>query len=389
MITGLIFHGILAGGAVAAVAIRPQSSRVAAAVLLLALVELARGGVLEPVAVVLPLLVFLTAALTLAVLVERVGLTRAAAVTLAHAARGRYLRLYCLVCGLCFALTAVVSLDGAVVLMVPLVLVLAREHDVPLAPFFGGVVSVANAGSIAVPQGNPTNLVVMQQLGVSPVAFAAHMAVPALAAAALCAGATALRDRRVLTRRYPAADGRRAALTREQRRAAAALAAAGLAAWAAPLLSIAPCWPFAVVVGAFLLLSRDRPRLFVPWRIAAQVMGLLVLLLALGVHVTSSSSATLPVMLVTALGVGAAAALMNNLPISASVAGLLAGAPSAYAASIGLAVGGLAMPQGSVATLIAIDLAGPSAPRLPVRRSAPLAASAIVLATLLAWVSLR
>src|ERR1700748_1323015 len=127
-------------------------------------------------AVVLPLAVFLTAALTLAALVQQAGLTGTAAAALAVAARGRHLRLYGLVCTACLLLTAIVSLDGAVVLMVPVVVALARDHDAPLGPLFAGVVTVANACSVAVPQGNPTTLVVIDRLGISPASFSAHMA---------------------------------------------------------------------------------------------------------------------------------------------------------------------------------------------------------------------
>jgi len=83
-----------------------------------------------------------------------------------------------------------------------------------------------------------------------------------------------------------------------------------------------------------------------------------------------------------------AAALANNLPVSASATALLAAGPAAYAASIGLAVGALATPQGSVATLIATDLAGPDAPALRLRRLAPLAAAAVLFGTLLLWTTL-
>ena len=62
--------------------------------------------------------------------------------------------------------------------------------------------------------------------------------------------------------------------------------------------------------------------------------------------------------------------------------------PAAYAASIGLAIGALATPQGSVATMIATDIAGPDAPPLPMRRLAPLAAAAVLIATLLLWTTL-
>jgi hypothetical protein len=56
---------------------------------------------------------------------------------------------------------------------------------------------------------------------------------------------------------------------------------------------------------------------------------------------------------------------------------------AAYAASVGLAIGSLATPQGSVATLIASQLAGPCAPPVQVRLVAPLALAALASATLL------
>jgi Na+/H+ antiporter NhaD/arsenite permease-like protein len=45
------------------------------------------------------------------------------------------------------------------------------RYGAPLAPLVLGAVAVANAASIAVPQGNPTNLVVINHLRLSPTAF--------------------------------------------------------------------------------------------------------------------------------------------------------------------------------------------------------------------------
>jgi hypothetical protein len=118
-----------------------------------------------------------------------------------------------------------------------------------------------------------------------------------------------------------------------------------------------------------------------------QVGGLLVVAQALGLHAPAQSSLTLPGLLMVAGAAGAAAALANNLPVSASAASLLAAGPAAYAASIGLAVGALATKQGSVATLIGVDLAGPQAPPLLFRRLTPLAAAAVLVATLLLWLT--
>jgi hypothetical protein len=82
-------------------------------------------------------------------------------------------------------------------------------------------------------------------------------------------------------------------------------------------------------------------------------------------------------------GTAAAAALANNLPVSASVAALGTAGPGAYAALIGLSVGALATAHGSVATLIARDLAGDRRPWA--RVWAPAAAAAVGLATVVLW----
>jgi Na+/H+ antiporter NhaD/arsenite permease-like protein len=281
-----------------------------------------------------------------------------------------------------------VSLDGAVVLMVPLIMALVREGRAPLTALFLGVISVANATSVAVPQGNPTNLILMRQLGLSPSAFLAHMLVPGLGAAALCTGTVALREWRALRAGYATPALNWTALSGPERQGAFALAAAALAAWLAPLLGLAPWWPFTGVVAISLLLRRERPQLSIPWRIGAQVAGLLVAVQALALHAPAEPANTLPALLGIAIVIGAASALANNLPVGASATALLAAGPAAYAASIGLAVGALATPQGSVATLIAADLAGSKAPPLPLSRLAPLALASVLIATLLLWTRL-
>ena len=179
-------HIILAALAVALLALRPRSGAAALALAAVAGCDVVLGaGVGSVVAIVAPLVAFLAAAITLAGLVERSGLAERAAWALAATSRGNALALYALACILCAALTAAVSLDGAVVLMVPLLLVLADRFKAPIRPLFLGVVAVANAASIAVPQGNPTNLVLIGRLDLSPGPFIAHMLAPGLMAAAL------------------------------------------------------------------------------------------------------------------------------------------------------------------------------------------------------------
>jgi arsenical pump membrane protein len=382
----LIVHVILAAIAVAALAFGPRSPAATLVALAAAGVDLALGAAVAPaLAIVAPLTAFLGAALTLAALVERSGIADRAASLLAARAGGSALALYALVCATCAALTAAVSLDGAVVLVVPLLLALSRRFGAPFAPLFLGAVIVANAGSIAVPQGNPTNLVVMDRLGLAPQTFVAHMLVPGIAAAALGAAGIALAERRAL--RAPIATPERdgSPLSPAERHAVLSLAGAALAAWTAPLLGIAPWWPFTAAVVLALIAKRVRPRLVVPWRVAGQVGALVVVTGALDLAVHAPQQVALPGLLLVAGGVAAASALANNLPVSVSAAQLLASGPSAYAAVVGLAVGSVATPHGSVATLIASQLAGDDAPPPRARLFATLAAAGVLAATALLW----
>jgi hypothetical protein len=126
---------------------------------------------------------------------------------------------------------------------------------------------------------------------------------------------------------------------------------------------------------------RPRPRLRVPARLSVQLTCLLVLIAWLGKLPAPSPSGPLA-LLALALAIGAAAAIANNLPVSVSAGSLLAAGPGGYAATIGLGVGALATPQGSVATLIAADLAGPAGGGLTARRLALPALAGVLSATL-------
>jgi Na+/H+ antiporter NhaD/arsenite permease-like protein len=378
----LIARLILAGTAAVVLVRRPMSARATVGLVALGLIDLLVGARAGPViGVIGPLVVFLAAALTLAGMIERSGLARRTALALARSARGSVWGLYALVCVACLILTAAVSLDGAVVLMVPLLLGLAGRVQVPLRPLFLGVVVVANTASIAVPQGNPTNLVLIARLGLSPTRFASHMLIPGLAAAALCAAAVAVTERRALSGVYrpPASTSTR--LSARERRALIALIAAALGAFLAPLAGIAPWWPFAGVVATAVL--AERSPLTVPWRITAQIGALVILIAGTGIAPPALPGGILGQILVTG-AMAALAALVNNLPASVWSGSLLAG-HSAYAASIGLAIGPLATPHGSVATLLALDLAGDAAPALPTRRLAGITAATLAATTLILW----
>ena len=311
-----------------------------------------------------PLVCFLTAVIWLARLAEATGLAGAIAVLLARAAGARTARVYALVCVVCALLTAALSLDGAVVVMVPVVLALV-ERGAPARPLLLATIGVANAFSIAVVQGNPTNLVVMTGLHLGPATFDATMIAPGVAAALVCAGAVAMRERRQLGGAMRSAAmprlGRGAAL------AAAALVLAGAGESLAPVAGIAPWWPacaVAVAVAPGLAAAGVAiPRAVVPWRIGLLVTALATALGA-AAETAGVSSVRLPAGSVWALlavtaAAAAVAAVANNLPAAVAAGALLHSGPAAFAVLSGVSVGALAGVRGSVATLLVCDLAGP------------------------------
>ena len=137
-----------------------------------------------------------------------------------------------------------------------------------------------------------------------------------------------------------------------------------------------------------LIVTRTRPAAIIPWQIGVQIAATLVVVQALGSPDLGRLGSTLPGLLLVAVTAGAASALLNNLPVAASAVALVSAAPLGYAASVGLAVGSLATQQGSVATLLASELAGADAPSSRVRALAPVAATAVLAATATMWLML-
>lgn len=353
----------------------------------------------EAVLATLPLALFLTAALSVSADAERHGLAGVAAGRLAGWGGGDARRLYGLVCLATLLLTAAVSLDGAVILLVPVVNTLHRRHGLPLRPLFLGCVVVANASSLALPQGNPTNLVVIQGLGVDPVSFTRHTAVPALVATAVLALAVAGLDRRALRFRYavPGAGAPTASVPMAPVLAVVAATVGNLAAlalgappWAPICIAAAGLWAWRAVHGA------AGGYLRAPVRISLQVLVLVaatdLAITRLGATATHlGAPALVPMVGIAAVAAGIAAAV-TNLPPSVALGQLPVHLPVAYAALAGLSVGALVAPRGSVATLIAFDLADEGA-AAPIRRRfacavGPAAAVATAAAVTLIWVGL-
>ena len=159
--------------------------------------------------------------------------------------------------------------------MVPVILALVTL-GAPGRPLLLATIGVANAFSIALVQGNPTNLVVVTGLHLDPGTFDETMIAPGAAAALICAAAVAVRERSRLRGAVPA--GEAPALAPGATVAAAALVAAGIGEAAAPAIGLAPWWPACVVAGAAAAVLHVRgvrlPLPSVPWRIGALVTAL-------------------------------------------------------------------------------------------------------------------
>lgn len=332
MVTEIIVAAVAVGVTIA----HPRSWTATAAVIATALIAvlLGAGSPEAALAATVPTIAFLIAAVALAGLVVRLGFAAWAARTLDCTSGGRPLLLYVLVCLAAAVSTAVLSLDGAVVLLVPIVVELARR-GAALRQLLLGVVAVANAFSLAVPEGNPTNLVVLERLGAGFGSYAGRALPAGLVAAFVCAAGVAWleRDR----------DGSVAAPA--ELRGAAAIGAVA--------------------------------------RLGCQLSALLVVLIPLSSHLPALRAHGIAPALAVAGATAAAAAAVNNLPASAAIATLLTG-PAAYAGLAGVSIGALATEHGSVATLLAGELAGTRAYE---RRLVPVVVAALALATILLYAS--
>ena len=88
---------------------------------------------------------------------------------------------------LVLAVTTLLNLDTSVTFLTPVLVYAARSRGEGEAPLLYACLLLSNAGSLLLPGSNLTNLIVLGHLHLSGRAFLAHMALPALAAAAVTA----------------------------------------------------------------------------------------------------------------------------------------------------------------------------------------------------------
>jgi arsenical pump membrane protein len=319
--------------------------------------ELWRIAVDPALAVAVPLTCFLTAVLWLSAECTRTGLHNRAAWELARFARGSRARLFAGVCAAAALLTCTLSLDGAVVVLVPALVVLRRRFDAPIRPLLLATIGVTNAFSMVTPQGNPTNLIAIKSLGISSIDFTRTMALPGILAALLCIAVVARAERPRLagTVALPPAAAPPADLG-----TLGLLALTVVAEVAVPFAGIAGWWPPCLAALIGLTLRARTAALQVPWRIGG-IIALVTGSLAALTHVAGVTrldiAGSTAAMVAVALLAGALATMVNNLPAGVVLSRLLP-APAVFASLIGLSVGAVAGRRGSVATILTFRMAG-------------------------------
>lgn len=325
-------------------------------------------------------MLFLLGLLVLSKLVEKSGFFDWAAVHAARAARGDTGVLVRNVFVLGALITAVLSLDTTALLLTPLVLAFVRRLGLPARPFVLLCALVANNASLLLPVSNLTNLIFAGSFGLSFGQFAARMLLPQLVAL----GVTYAVARRVLGAGLPASfDPGRLGDPRE------AIAHAGFfrATWVSLLAVLAgyfvapvvhvPPYAWTLVVCAALLGVGIRDRRVGLSDLRAISWGVFPFAIGLFVVVRGFDAAGLPALVASAvtrlpdapwlrtvavaLGAGAAANVMNNLPAALLGRSVLeAGrAPIAevYAVLVGVNVGPNLVAFASLATMLVLGIA--------------------------------
>ncbi|RBY86019.1 arsenic transporter [Blastococcus sp. TF02A-26] len=345
----------------------------AALLLVTGLVGAADAG--DAVRDVAPTLGFLVLVLVLAALADAEGLfTWAAAATAARAGRSSPALLGRI--GLLAAVvTAVLSLDATVVLLVPVVIGTAARMGVPGRPHAVLTGHLANSASLLLPVSNLTNLLAFAATGLTFLHFAGLMLGPWLVAGAVEYLVLRWLFRADLSRPARAAQG---AVPPVPRLAVVVVALTVAGFGAASLTGVPPAWPAALGAAALaarrlgagtsspadLLRAADLP-------FAAFVTGLTVVVLAVrrsGLEAVVARMVPdgdhLPALLAVAAIAALLANVLNNLPATLALLPVVAasGPPAVLAALIGVNIGPNLTYAGSLANLLWRRVLGAGAP---------------------------
>jgi arsenical pump membrane protein len=291
--------------------------------------------------------------------------------------------LYAGIAVLVVAVTTLLNLDTSVTFLTPVLVYAARSRGGrEEAPLLYACLLLSNAGSLLLPGSNLTNLIVLGHLHLSGRSFLAHMALPALAAAAVTALVVGAVHHRALRTT--------AVLTTEPERPVLGVGLVAIVVVTVLVVALrAPALPVAAVGVAAVLVRTGRSSERGPSaRAALQVLGVPVLIGLFGLAValgTLGRSWSGPATLLSHLDVWGTAAvaavtsvLVNNLPAASLLAARRP--PHPFALLIGLNVGPNLFVTGSLAWILWLRAAKAAGGRPDVRRASLLGLATVPLA---------
>jgi len=348
----------------------------------------------------------------LAALFGALGISRWAALKLAGGLRGHPVAIFLALALLAFFLSMFLNSVAVVILLIPVSLEISRELNLDPIPLLLAEVSSANLGGTATLVGNPANLILGGQFGLTFSGFLAHAALPAVAALAVTLA--------WFVSRLPSRADRPAFALSEPPKldplrsgvavGAFVVMAAVLfesTAWGIPLWMVGVAAAVTALAVAGARFARGLVEEF-DWSTVLFLLFLFVLVGGLqqtgvidaisgGILATGITNPILMGVLLIWI-MAFASAFVDNIPLAAVAGPLIAGLsggstldpkPLAYASAVGLGVGGNATSIGSISNVSALSLAERDGVRVSfveyLRRSMPIMVVALIAATAV-WV---